>query len=420
MSQPAIPRSNECYQAAIAVLEENGVLAYSFEYTGKHPKIVFDYAGLSLQSTIPSTPSDVNSRHATDRAMRHLLERARAGKVTAANIAARGVDKSAPSTVSRAKRGSKDMPMLSSLLNRASKRTPNSDANLFSVANVSEARRAKAWLDDRLRKSAAEGVVSEVVEVTPVLAEILLASNPGNRSINEDRVSAYATDIANGDWSLNGEPIIVSDTGLLNDGQHRCSAVVKAARSIKAVVTIGVERDSRLTVDQGKVRTAGDYLGMEGIADANHVAAVASYVWQYEQKGRLTRSTKDLPTKVQIQQSLRDHPKIIESLHSLPSASRNIARSRSILAFCHYLFSRRSGHTAATYFLMRLMIGDELKTTDPIYLCRERLNSSTRMRPEEKVELIFRAWNHSRRAARGLKAPASKLVVMGNLPELER
>lgn len=419
MSQNHIPRSNPCYQAAVAVLEERGI-KHSIKYGGEHQLLVFEYAGYRLQKPFPSTTVHRNAALISGMAMRRLLLRADEGKVLAGNIAGSAKDETAPSTVSRAKRGSKDMPMLSSLLNRASKRTPNSDANLFSVANVSEARRAKAWLDDRLRKAAAEGVVSEVVEITPVLAEILLASNPDNRNINEDRVSAYATDIDNGDWSLNGEPIIVSDTGLLNDGQHRCSAVVKAARSIKAVVTIGVERDSRLTVDQGKVRTAGDYLGMEGVADANHIAAVASYVWQYEQKGRLTRSTKDLPTKVQIQQSLRDHPKIIESLHALPSASRNIARSRSILAFCHYLFSRRSGHTAATYFLMRLMIGDELKTTDPIYLCRERLNSATRMRPEEKVELIFRAWNHSRRAARGLKAPASKLVVMGNLPELER
>lgn len=419
MSQNHVPRSNPCYQAVVAVLEERGI-KHTIKYGGRHPLIMFKYAGYHLQKPFASTTVNRNASRVSEREMRRLLATADAGKVLAGNIAGSAMDETAPSTVSRAKRGSKDTAMLSSLLNRAAKRTSNSDASLFSVANVSEARRAKAWLDDRLRKAVAEGVVSEVVEITPVLAEILLASNPDNRNINEDRVAAYATDIANGDWSLNGEPIIVSDTGLLNDGQHRCSAVVKAARSIKAVVTIGVERDSRLTVDQGKVRTAGDYLGMEGIADANHVAAVASYVWQYEQKGRLTRSTKDLPTKVQIQQSLRDHPKIIESLHSLPSASRNIARSRSILAFCHYLFSRRSGHTAATYFLMRLMIGDELKTTDPIYLCRERLNSSTRMRPEEKVELIFRAWNHSRRAARGLKAPASKLVVMGNLPELER
>jgi len=288
------------------------------------------------------------------------------------------------------------------------------DGHLFSSTNVSEARRAQAFLEDRLKR-AKKGEFSEVVELTPALAELLLDKNADNRATRETKIAMFATDIKNGMWDLNGEPVIISANGELNDGQHRCHAVVRAGRSIKTFVTFGVTRESRVTVDQGTARTSGDYLGMEGEADPNVAATVSSMVWQYNNMGRISRHGSDLPTKAQIRQTFWDNPGIKASMNALPSGAKNIARSRSVLAFCHYILTKRNKEVADN-FIRRLMLGDNLNLSDPIYRCRERMLGNERLRPEEKVELIFNTWNASRRGKR-LKQ-STKLT--GNLPELER
>lgn len=286
---------------------------------------------------------------------------------------------------------------------------------LFSKTNVAERRRHKAWLEDRISRARREGSVNtEIVTLTPALAEMLLERNPGNRNIRSRTVDNYCSDIKAGNWAVNGESIKVSIHGELNDGQHRCHAVIAAGRSIETLITFGLARESRMTVDQGAVRTAGNYLSMAGIKDANVTAAVASFVWQYENHGRIATGSNARPTKVQIAETYRSHPGITESVSAIPARAR-AGRSKSVLAFCHYILSRRS-RTNADYFIMRLCLGDGLSRQDPIYHCREKLLTDNRLTSGEKVELIFRTWNAVRREKSAKKCPP----ILGELPKLER
>lgn len=289
---------------------------------------------------------------------------------------------------------------------------PLADTPLFSEAHVAEARRARAWLQDRIDRSAREGSFTETISLSPVIAELLLERNEHNRNLRQRAVDTYATDIAGGNWCFNGEAIKVSVEGLLNDGQHRCHAVIKAARSIRTNVTFGLERDSRMTVDQGAVRTAGNYLSMAGHESSNHLAAVAALTWQYENLGII--DNKRPPTKTQINQTVEDHPGFADSIKAIPSGAR-VGRSRSVLAFCHYIIAKRSKSHADSFFL-RLVLGDGLSRKDPIYHCRERLLAASKMRAEEKVEIIFRTWNALRRNQVQTKCSP----VLGELPKIER
>jgi hypothetical protein len=121
-----------------------------------------------------------------------------------------------------------------------------------------EDRLAAQWLDAEVAK-AQRGPTSQLVEITVPLARVMLQRNQHNRSVSQHFVKAYSRDIASGSWSLNGEPIILAKDGSLNDGQHRAEAIVMAGRSITVMLVIGVERDTRTTLDQGRVRTVGDY-----------------------------------------------------------------------------------------------------------------------------------------------------------------
>jgi hypothetical protein len=286
-------------------------------------------------------------------------------------------------------------------------------APLFSDAHVSEARRAAAWLENRIKTGKTE-VVSELVELTPVLAELLLQRNPGNRSVRQRAIDAYKTDIINGDWAINGESIKVSSDGLLNDGQHRCRAVIGAGRPIKTMILFGVGRETRMTVDQGAVRTAGNFLAMSGKENANQIAAVASLLWQYEHFGITGNNSKLAPTKVQVAQIAALHPDIDGSVKAIPSHTK-VGRSRSVMAFCHYLVSRRA-RTYADSFFLRLCLGDGLSRRDPIYHCRERLLTDRRMTSAEKIELILRTWNAHRKGNQTTKCSP----ILGELPSIER
>ncbi len=288
------------------------------------------------------------------------------------------------------------------------------DAPLFSATHVTEARRAKAWIADRVEKSK-QGIFSEEVALTPVLAELLLESNPANRSIREGRVLEFATDIANGDWELNGEAIIIADTGELNDGQHRCRAVIMAGKAIQTLITFGVRRASRLTVDVGSARTAGDFLGMDGHKNANVAAAACSLLWQFERFDYIRNAGAFRPTKAQVRHTFEQHPEIAASIDAIPRTGSMVGRSWSLLAFCHYVLSRKN-KTAADYFIMRLTLGDGLTRGDPIYHAREKLLSDSRLKVGERVEIILRTWNASRQNRKFTKCAP----VVGTYPQLAR
>lgn len=300
------------------------------------------------------------------------------------------------------------------MLEIASRLVHGNDENLFSAANASDARRALAWFEDRVRRGRG-GVVTETVKLTPALAELLLSKNPDNRNLRDRLVEIYAADMRNGDWSLNGEGIKVSLDGLLNDGQHRCQAVVRSGRSIDTLITFGLARDSRMTVDQGGVRTAGNYLAMSGVENSNVVAAVAGMVWQLQTLRRISRGGHDKPTKAQVRMTARQHPEISASIKGIPSHAR-VGRSQSVLVFCHYLLTQRvAAREDVDAFFRRLVLGESLTRNDPIYHCRERLISNQRMMLDEKVEIILRTWNAHRKGQKQTKCSP----VLGELPVVE-
>lgn len=276
---------------------------------------------------------------------------------------------------------------------------------------------AALWLDEQIAQ-AHSGVITQVVELNPPLARVLLSHNSKNRKISATTVEKYARDMANGAWAFNGEPIIVSISGELNDGQHRCEAVVMTGVSIQTIIVIGTERSSRLTVDQGKTRMAGDYLGMNGHADSLALAGAAKYVWQHRSIGSLSSQAAHAPTKGEILELVETTPTIAESLKAIPSKGSDMCGGRSVLAFLHWTFTRVSGsRTNADVFIDALVNGSNLGIKSPILYARNRLITERgRLKPNERAELVIRAWNASRRGDKVASLP----IKGGPLPIVER
>lgn len=128
-------------------------------------------------------------------------------------------------------------------------------------------------------------MVSEVINITPQMAEEMLTHNIVNRKLAVKRVHAYATDMKNGMWEQNGESIRFNEAGELIDGQHRLSAIIEANIPVPIYVTRGISSSITL-YDRGKPRNEADSLLIGGmpkeLANNNIIAVVKlHYVIQF-------------------------------------------------------------------------------------------------------------------------------------------
>jgi len=281
------------------------------------------------------------------------------------------------------------------------------------VHNLEVARLTK-WIDEKLAEARKEPV-TELVTLSPALASILLERNENNRPLSATGVERIKRDLEQGRWVFNGESIIVSIDGKLNDGQHRCRAVVETGISIRMVIVFGPRRDSRLTLDQGICRTVGHYLGMNGYSDANNLGSAANYYWQWKARNSLSNSGKDRPTKTQAMEVVRDNPLLADSLAFVSRKGVRTMTTPAMLAFCHRAFAENSEIEHANRFMELLLSGAYLANGDPILYCRNRLvETRSRSNIQERAELIFKTWNHWRASER-----VNRIVLTGKeLPAL--
>jgi hypothetical protein len=244
---------------------------------------------------------------------------------------------------------------------------------LFSSAHVSEARRAEAWLHDRIAKAKglADGdMFSEVVTITPALAEIILNEcNRGNRSLKAARFS-YAKKMAAGQWKLTSQGISFSRDGILNNGQNRLTAVVLAARPIRLYVTFGEDRAVFDVLDTGVARDGGDALHIAGYKNTKLLASAARLLSIVQSRDVQTARLEndDSISVVQSNPRLEDATTIGMRVYSKLKCSPTAAT----VAF--FLIAETSpNHRRLDGFVDRLCAGTELRSRDPILSLREGL-----------------------------------------------
>lgn len=124
------------------------------------------------------------------------------------------------------------------------------------------------------------GVIVNIELITPDKAKMWLANlRNKNRNIRPGTVRRYATDMKEGRWMFNGESIVISETGRLINGFHRCSAIVQTGMPVHAVVVRGIPDEAYKTFDCGSTRTPTDTLGALGVKRPSRVAnAIAKLI----------------------------------------------------------------------------------------------------------------------------------------------
>lgn len=280
--------------------------------------------------------------------------------------------------------------------------------------------RAQRWLESRISHAAADGVTMEKCSVTPEIAALLLERNASNRKLNEGDIQRYADDIMAGRWAFNGETMIISDDGFLNDGQHRCHAVIRAGRAIDTAVVFGVPRESRTTVDGGRVRQVGDYLQMDDIPNGTNVAAAARKIMEIEDYGKIISSVEQRHSKQAVLARSRQDSGILDSVRSCHLQGFGKVGSLSMLATAHYFFKKIDAD-AADEFIQKLVSGADLPLHHPIWTARNKLvGRDVRLSQNEKLKTIIMGWNNWRAGKEKVKTVTHTVKKGETLPEIRK
>lgn len=273
------------------------------------------------------------------------------------------------------------------------------------------------WYNARCKKGRFEPF-SGLETLTVDRAEVLWAVNEENRNLSPACLADICRDIRNKAYRLNGETVVVSSGGLLNDGQHRVRAVIETGIPIRTFMVFGVDRDSRRTLDTGRARTTGNFISMEGGKHANRASQVAFWLLMhrlglFEQNG----TQKGIPTKSEVIAYWFQNAETIEEAINVVRIKNALEmRSSGPLATAFVLISRVNPNGAREFF-SKLCEGGGYEIGSPIHRLRSRIieMQGARLRPGQKIGLIIRGWNAHCRGVRQVKT----LQIPTEFPKIE-
>lgn len=133
-----------------------------------------------------------------------------------------------------------------------------------------------------------------IVRITPEMAPGLLAKKRPSGKRNPQAVASYAQSMRNGEWVLNGMPIILSRSGILLDGLQRLYACIDAQTPFITVLAENVPEDTLHTIDQQRRRSFSGVLETRGVPHAAAMAGMLAKLIRYED-GTLNRGTSTPP-----------------------------------------------------------------------------------------------------------------------------
>lgn len=247
-----------------------------------------------------------------------------------------------------------------------------------------------------MNEIAYKGVRVSVQLMTPELARELLDRNDRNRSLSKPNLLKLKREVAAGRWKFNGDPIRISKTGQVIDGQHRLQLCAQTGQSFPVVMVEGLDDDVFDTIDTGKSRTASDVLSVMGSVNCHRLSAALGVVDRYF-SGSLGNQHGGGLQPSEVAGVLARYPEATASVQYVGSGESIIGAG--LLGGLHCLF-KYVDEPEANRFVDDLKTGVGLTSDDPVYLLRERLvkdrASKSRLPRHEIAALAIKAWNARR------------------------
>lgn len=249
----------------------------------------------------------------------------------------------------------------------------------------------------------------------------MLTKASANRSLSRQTVIRYRDEMISDNWQLTYETIKFDGDGRLFDGQHRLAACVEANVPFTTYVVYGADPSATTSLDTGRRRTNGDFLGIKGIRHGTAKSAIAKFLRDLLliEDGKCSIPSfgkRQLPQKELLTFVSQNGPLLEEAISYVFSGSgNNLLQSPSVFGALFLRFSMvLPVHTKDFYETLLNSAGSKSGYHDnfytdghwdrnPIFALRivleemeERKHSSHtkgRVRPEALVNVTIRAWN---------------------------
>lgn len=223
------------------------------------------------------------------------------------------------------------------------------------------------------------------VFVTPDLARFLLGTSQGNRPLKPIRIARYRRHLAQGEWAMTGQGIIIDSAGHLIDGHHRLTAVIAEKTSAWVLVVFGVDPEAKRHLDQNSVRQPADTLQC---VNRVAVAAALGWLWRESEGGKSgNMPANETPT------NLEQHPTMVECVHV--ALKLRFIIPPSLGGYMVYR-TRQANSNKSQEFIEQLASGTLLKDGSPVLLLRNRLMANragkSKLPQHEVLALIIKAW----------------------------
>lgn len=181
-----------------------------------------------------------------------------------------------------------------------------------------------------------------VVEmISPERAKEYLDRMRNNRPASESRVNEYAQAMLADQWMLTHQGIAFDDQNRLIDGQHRLMAVVRAAKTVRMMVTYDAPAAMFAKIDTGRLRGPGDLYVIAGGGKHNNliVASARAMIFGMIEPGGGSRGNSAVIRERVVRVALR-HKELLESLCELLRGKKPWAVAPVIGAFAKAALER--------------------------------------------------------------------------------
>jgi len=287
------------------------------------------------------------------------------------------------------------------------------------------------FLNTRDIQKISEGdIFSDVFKITPKDAEnILKHRNKRNRKTSIELVDFLADQMEKGQWVLNGESIIFDKNGMLSDGQHRLSAVLKSGLSFSFFCVFNVSETAKNTIDTGKNRSFADVLSFDNIPNVVTVAATASKVMKFNEglkhaPGKATGSRGKFSNQDGLDFLAKNSGFVgfIEYSLSLYRQGDKLLPPSSFCAFHWLISSKCKDETFVNDFFYKISTGLGLSEEMPVFALRKVLiqhkakagfKTRYRLTGMEVTNIFLFGWNKHREGKN-----VSLLKIPENTPEI--
>lgn len=249
---------------------------------------------------------------------------------------------------------------------------------------------------------------TKVVKINAEIAVEMLKSNYDNRAEAKAHVKFLKDQMVEGKWKFTADPIKISKTGRILDGQHRLMAIIESNTEHDFLICYDLDDEIFDVLDTGKNRSAANILSIKGFENYVSLAALSKMIIRYNRgayTGLLTGSGgKDFSNRSVTNQDIL---KFAETNNLQPYIRHGgvlndkckILTATSY-AFFYYLFSNIDEESANIFF-EKLVSGVNLNEKSSILYLRnklfEDLGANNKMNARSKMGYVIKCWNLYRR-----------------------